>query len=90
MVSVLPSAGLNGYPMKAKTIKRHVVILDEYEARLIYYVLRHLEKRDFDGIDAVGIDKNRLRELKECFQELLSESPHSRSTPSDRTKTTFT
>jgi hypothetical protein len=61
--------------MKARTIKRHVIILDDYEARLIYYVLRQFEKQDYREIDAIGINKEKLQELKECFHGLFKFAP---------------
>lgn len=62
--------------MKARTIKRHVIILDDYEARLIYYVLRQFEKQDYREIDAIGINKEKLQELKECFHDLFKFAPN--------------
>jgi hypothetical protein len=59
--------------MKAKTVKRHVIVLDDYEARLIYYVLRHFEGQDFREIDAIGINREKLHELKQSFHELFKE-----------------
>jgi hypothetical protein len=64
--------------MKAKTVKRHVIVLDDYEARLIYYVLRHFEGKDFREIDAIGINRDKLHELKESFHELFKERPSTR------------
>ncbi len=61
--------------MKAKTVKRHVIVLDDYEARLIYYVLRHFEGKDFREIDAIGINRDKLHELKQSFHELFKERP---------------
>jgi hypothetical protein len=59
--------------MKAKTVKRHVIVLDDYEARLIYYVLRYFEGQDFREIDAIGINRDKLHELKQSFHELFKE-----------------
>jgi len=62
-----------GSVMKAKTVKRHVIVLDDYEARLIYYVLRYFEGQDFREIDAIGINREKLHELKQSFHELFKE-----------------
>jgi hypothetical protein len=81
--------------MKARTIKRHVIILDDYEARLIYYVLRQFEKQDYREIDAIGINKEKLRELKECFHDLFKFTPNQESrlsggpSPGDSTEQDF-
>ena len=62
-----------GSDMKAKTVKRHVIVLDDYEARLIYYVLRYFEGQDFREIDAIGVNRDKLHELKLSFHELFKE-----------------
>jgi hypothetical protein len=64
--------------MKAKTVKRHVIVLDDYEARLIYYVLRYFEGKDFREIDAIGINREKLHELKQSFHELFKERSDNR------------
>ena len=55
--------------MKAKTIKRHIIELNDIEAKLIYRSLMHFENQNnFKNNDSVI----KLKELKECFYKLLN------------------
>ena len=55
--------------MKAKTIKRHIIELNDIEAKLIYRSLMHFENQNnFKNNDSII----KLKELKECFYELLN------------------
>lgn len=56
--------------MKTKTITTHVVMLNNNEARLIYYALRYYEAQE-DALDAVGVNKEKLRKLKDSFYKLV-------------------
>ncbi|HEB29382.1 MAG TPA: hypothetical protein ENI15_00690 [Spirochaetes bacterium] len=55
--------------MKAKTIKRHIIELNDIEAKLIYRALMHLENqnniKNYDNI-------MKVKELKECFYDLVN------------------
>jgi len=54
--------------MKAKTIKRHVVVLDDIEVKMIYHALMLLETQKA----AVGSEsKQQLETLKKCFYDLI-------------------
>jgi hypothetical protein len=55
--------------MKAKTIKRHIIELNDIEAKLIYRALMHFENQNnFRNNDNVM----KVKELKECFYELVN------------------
>ncbi len=55
--------------MKAKTIKRHIIELNDNEAKLIYRALMHLENqnniKNYNNI-------MKVKELKECFYDLVN------------------
>jgi hypothetical protein len=54
--------------MKAKTIKRHVVVLDDSEVKMIYHALMLLETQKA----AVGSEsKEQLETLKKSFYDLI-------------------
>jgi hypothetical protein len=65
--------------MKAKTVTRHIVVLSDYEARLIYHVLRFIEKRyNFEQLDLIGATQEQLIELKESFENIITPKKHLR------------
>jgi len=57
--------------MKAKTITKHVVVLSDNEARLIYLALRHISKEDPESSEVIGLDRKMLEKLVREFYELL-------------------
>jgi len=57
--------------MKSKTITRHIVMLSDNEARLIYQALRNLSKQDYPQLDIIGVDKELIEKLKTGFYELI-------------------
>ncbi|RKY00742.1 MAG: hypothetical protein DRP54_04970 [Spirochaetes bacterium] len=57
--------------MKAKTITKHVVVLSDNEARLIYLALRHISKEDPESSEVIGLDRKMLEKLVGEFYELL-------------------
>lgn len=61
--------------MKSKTIVRHILELEDNEVRLIYHALRNFEKKDYLKLDMVGINTDKVEELKRSFYELIK--PHS-------------
>jgi hypothetical protein len=55
--------------MKAKTIKRHIVELNDSEARLIYHALMYFENQNnIKNHENV----NKIKELRESFYQVLN------------------
>ena len=63
------AAGFQGLTMKAKTIKRYIIELNDIEAKLIYHALMQFENQN--NMKNHG-NINKIKELKECFYELLN------------------
>jgi len=57
--------------MKSKTITRHIIMLTDNEARLIYQSLRNLSRQDYPELDIIGIDKDLVEKLKTSFYNLI-------------------
>lgn len=57
--------------MKSKTITRHIIMLTDNEARLIYQALRNLSRQDYPELDIIGVDKHLVEELKASFYNLI-------------------
>ena len=63
------AAEIRGLLMKARTIKRHIVELNDNEVKLIYHALMYFENQNnIKNHENV----NKIKELRECFYEVIN------------------